>query len=143
MATRKGVGVSCKHSKRLDEAQLEATRSLFKFKTFTHENLGYVEYEDKKAKEAEEKRCKGLIDAWKAEQLEKTGMIWSDISKIEKGGRGWYVAYCKAGQLAVESVSEAGAFYRTEPKPWEMNIRHDTIDLTAGYIVNSSWAGCH
>lgn len=126
-----------------DEAQLEATRTLFKFKMFTHEDLGYVEYETKDEKAAEVKRCTDFINAWKAEQFETTGLIWSDISKIEKGKKGWYVAYCKAGQLAVESVSEAGKFYCTEAKPYEMNIRHDTIDLTAGYIVSNSWAGCH
>lgn len=126
-----------------DEAQLEASKELFKFKMFTHEDLDFVEYETKEAKAAEEKRCTDKINAWKAEQLETTGLVWSDISKIEKGAKGWYVAYCKAGQLAVESVSEAGVFYRTEPEPYEMNIRHDTIDLTAGYIVNRSWAGCH
>ena len=126
-----------------DEAQLEASKSLFKFKMFTHEDLNFVEYEIKEEKEAEEKRCKDIIDAWKQEQYATTGLIWSDISKIEKGAKGWYVAYCKAGQLAVESVSEAGKFYCTEPEPWELNIRHDTIDLTAGYIVNRTWAGCH
>lgn len=106
-----------------DEAQLEASRKLFIFKSFT---------------------TKEEAQAWKDKDFIDTGRIWSDIStKDESKGGGFYIAYCKAGQLAVESVSEAGAFYRTEPKPWEMNIRHDTIDLTAGYIVNSTWAGCH
>ena len=106
-----------------DEAQLEASRKLFIFKSFT---------------------TKEEAQAWKDQDFIDTGRIWSDIStKDESKGGGFYIAYCKAGQLAVESVSEAGAFYRTEPKPWEMNIRHDTIDLTAGYIVNSTWAGCH
>lgn len=106
-----------------DEAQLEASRQLFKFESF---------------------ETKEEAQAFKDKDFAETGRVWSDISvKEESKGGGFYIAYCKAGQLAVESVSEAGAFYRTEPMPWEMNIRHDTIDLTAGYIVNRNWAGCH
>lgn len=94
-----------------DEAQLEASRELFVFRTFD---------------------SKEDAQAFKDAELESTGKVWSDISHGK--GEKFYVAYCRAGELAVQSVSEAGQFYSTEIVP---------IDLTAGYIVNRTWAGCH
>lgn len=95
-----------------DEAQLEASASLFEFKRFA---------------------TKEEAQAFKDEQEATIGKVWSDISKASKG-KGVYVAYCEAGVLAVKAVSLAGKFYSTELVP---------IDLTAGYIVEKSWAGCH
>ncbi len=62
-------------------------------------------------------------------RYEKYGEIWSDIKDSPKGGV--YVAYCLGGQLAVEAVNESGRDYGM------------VIDLTAGYMVERSWAGCH
>lgn len=59
----------------------------------------------------------------------QSGEIWSDIKDSPRGGV--YVAYCTGGQLAVESVNESGRDYGM------------VIDLTAGYMVERSWAGCH
>ena len=55
--------------------------------------------------------------------------VWSDIKESPKGG--FYVAYCRAGELASEAVNEAGIFYKLN------------VPLTAGYIIGRSWAECH
>ena len=108
MATRNGVGVYCEHTKRMDEAQLEVNKAAVQFKRFT---------------EKEE------AQAFKDQRFEQYGEIWSDIKDSPKGGV--YVAYCLAGQMAVESVNQSGRDYGM------------VIELTAGYMVEKSWAGCH
>ena len=60
---------------------------------------------------------------------EQQDKIWSDIKPSPKGG--FYVAYCRAGELAAEAVREAGEYYNLN------------VELTAGYMVNRDWAGCH
>ncbi|MCK9530395.1 MAG: DNA polymerase [Gammaproteobacteria bacterium] len=87
-----------------DEAQMEVSKSLVKFKMF----------------ETEEE-----AQAFKDEQ----DVIWSDIKPSPKGG--WYVAYSLPGELAVKAVTEAGHYYNLN------------VELTAGYMVERSWAGCH
>lgn len=87
-----------------DEAQLEVRKELVKFKTFATQE------------EAE---------AFKQEQTE----VWSDIKESPKGG--FYVAYSRPGELAAQSVKEAGEYYNLN------------VDLTAGYMVHKNWAGCH
>lgn len=87
-----------------DEAQLEVKQSLVKFKTF----------------ETEEE-----AKAFKEQQKE----IWSDIKPSPKGG--FYVAYARAGELAAESVKEAGEYYNLN------------VELTAGYMLGRDWAACH
>lgn len=87
-----------------DEAQLEVRKELVKFKKFATQE------------EAEE---------FKQAQQE----IWSDIKESPKGGV--YVAYCRAGELAAQSVKEAGEYY---------NLK---VGLTAGYMIHKNWAGCH
>lgn len=67
--------------------------------------------------------------AFKDKEWEEEGKIWSDIKDSPKGGV--YVAYCLGGQLAVNAVNESGRDYGM------------VIDLTAGYMVERSWAGCH
>lgn len=114
-----------------DEAQLEASAKLFKFKAFSYASIGFTAFDDKDALKAADAQLKDLCQKHKDEMLASAGEVWSDISHNEKG---FYVAHCRAGELAVESVSEAGKFYSTELVP---------IDLTAGYIVNRNWAGCH
>ena len=110
-----------------DEAQLEVKADQVEFKLFPMSLAEHVE--DKK-----EDYLKDLAQAFKNEQLEKTGKVWSDISHYDKNGGGLFVSYCKAGALAVESVAESGKFYSTDVVP---------VDLTAGYIVGQSWASCH
>jgi len=56
-------------------------------------------------------------------------VVWSDISESPRGG--YYVAYSLPGALAAQAVHEAGRYYKLN------------VDLTAGYIVNKDWAGCH
>jgi len=91
-----------------DEAQLETNKASVIFKRF---------------------ETKEQAQAFKDEQWEKEGKIWSDIKDSPKGGV--YVAYCLGGHLAVESVNQSGRDYGM------------VIDLTAGYMVERSWAGCH
>lgn len=86
-----------------DEAQLELSRELVKFKMFDTE---------KEAKEFSEE-----------------GRIWSDVGHA-KDGR-FFRSWCRAGELAAESVKEAGLYYSLN------------VELTAGYVIGNSWANCH
>lgn len=86
-----------------DEAQLELSRELVKFKMFDSE---------KEAKEFHEE-----------------GKIWSDVGHA-KDGR-FFRSWCRAGELAAESVKEAGHYYNLN------------VELTAGYVIGNSWANCH
>jgi hypothetical protein len=61
-------------------------------------------------------------------KLSQTDKAWSDVGHTEKG---YYVGYCRAGELAVESVAEAGQYYKLN------------VELTAGYMLGNSWATCH
>jgi hypothetical protein len=122
-----------------DEAQLEATAQSFKFKAFSYDSIGFTAHDDEDALKAADKQLKEAAQKFKDEQFETVGEVWSDISHND---RGFYVAYCKAGQLAVQSVTEAGLFYRADDADTSPVAAH-ALDLTAGYIVNRSWAGCH
>lgn len=136
---RNGAGATCNRFERMDEAQLEASAKSFKFKSFTYASIGFTALDDKEQLEAADKQLKALAQEFKDRQLKETGEVWSDISHSDKG---WYVAYCKAGELAVQSVSLAGIFYRATDDDTSPVAAH-ALDLTAGYIVNRSWAGCH
>lgn len=123
-----------------DEAQLEASAKSFKFKSFTYASIGFDPVgADELALKAHDGVLKERAQKFKNEQLESVGEVWSDISHNDKG---FYVAYCMAGQLAVQSVTEAGLFYRANDADTSPVAAH-ALDLTAGYIVNRSWAGCH
>ena len=90
-----------------DEAQLEVHKALVKWRV---------------GKSKEE-----MIEI-KAQLEAETGLQWSDVGHI---GDKWYVGYCRAGELAVESVLEAGRHYGLN------------VDLTAGYMLGKDWASCH
>lgn len=111
-----------------DEAQLEVSRSLVKFKTFPLKSLGYVEYEDEEEKAKEKERCLALIQAEK-DKLEADGSIWSDIKESPKGG--WFIAHSLAGELAAKAVKMAGEYYNLN------------VSLTAGYMIGLDWKDCH
>lgn len=68
-----------------DEAQLEVSKGLVKFKMFA---------------------TKEEAQAFKAVQQE----VWSDIKDSPKGG--FYVAYSRPGELASEAVRESGEYYK-------------------------------
>lgn len=87
-----------------DEAQSEVSKKSVIFKIFS------TEEEAKEFKDAQSN-------------------IWSDIKPNPKGG--FFVAYCRAGELAVESVDQAG-------KDYGMNV-----SLTAGYMLGLNWKMCH
>lgn len=90
-----------------DEAQLEVHKSLVKWRV---------------SKDKEE------IAKIKTEVETETGLKWSDIGHV---GEKYYIGYCKAGELAVESVLEASRYYNLN------------VDLTAGYMLGRNWAECH
>lgn len=85
-----------------DEAQLEVTKDLVKWKMFDTE-------EDAKA-------------------FKKDHPTWSDVGHSAKG---YYVGYCHAGELATQAVTEAGKYYKLN------------VELTAGYMLGTTWANCH
>ncbi len=58
----------------------------------------------------------------------QTDKVWSDIGHSAKG---YYVGYCRAGELATEAVREAGQYYKLN------------VELTAGYMLGTDWASCH
>lgn len=90
-----------------DEAQLEVTKQDVVFKIFD---------------------TKEAAQEYKDLEEDETGKIWSDIGHTKKG---YYVAYCRAGELATEAAREAGEYYNLN------------VELTAGYMVGNSWASCH
>lgn len=89
-----------------DEAQLEISKELVKFR------MASSEEEMIKIKE----------------EVQANGSVWSDISKSDKG---WYIAWCRAGELAAKAVKDSGDYYGLN------------VELTAGYIIGRSWAECH
>jgi len=91
-----------------DEAQLEVNKKSVKFKMF---------------------QTKEETEEFKNLRFTEFGEIWSDVKPSPKGG--FYVAYCKAGQLAIEAVNQSGKDYNM------------VIDLTAGYMLGRNWENCH
>lgn len=91
-----------------DEAQIEVTKDLVKFKRF-----------------ATKEECQ----AFRKEQREETGLIWSEEHESPKGG--WFVAYSKPGELVVRAVEETTKYYKLR------------VPLSADYVVGASWADCH
>jgi len=89
-----------------DEAQLEVAKDQVKFRT---------------AKTEEE------IEEIKRQE-ELGGKVWSDIGHTDKC---YYIGYCRAGELAIEAVKEAGEHYNLN------------VELTAGYMLGTSWKDCH
>ena len=87
-----------------DEAQIETTKDQVRFKMFDTED------------EAEEFKA-------------KSSHTLSDVGKSKNGK--YFLAYCKAGALAVESVKRCGQYYNL------------SVELTAGYQVGLNWADCH
>lgn len=83
---------------------MEVKQTMVQFKTFA------TEEEAKDFKNSEEK-------------------IWSDIKPSPKGG--FFVGYCRAGELAAEAVKEAGEYYNLN------------VELTAGYMLGRNWRDCH
>ncbi|QIQ63808.1 putative DNA polymerase [Pseudomonas phage vB_PaeM_VL12] len=118
-----------------DESQLEVTKDLVKFKMFSKEALGWQEMqhedpeEQKKLQKKEDARCKALVQQWKDEMEESSGQIWSDIGESPKGG--WFVGYSRAGETAIEAVKAAGEHFKLR------------VDLSAGYMLGTTWGTCH
>lgn len=109
-----------------DEAQLEVTKGSVEFKVFKFEGPYEIE-NDKGEKEVSPsaKAAKKLAEKFKSEQTDK---VWSDVSHTDKM---FFVAYCKAGELASKAVQQAGQYYKLN------------VELTAGYMLGLDWASCH
>lgn len=86
-----------------DECQLETTKASVKFKKFKDEA-------EAKAFECPE------------------GKLWSEVIHNDKG---YFRAYCRAGELATIAVAEAGKYYKLK------------VPLTAGYNIGRNWAETH
>lgn len=86
-----------------DEAQLEVHRSLIEWKKFP-----------------DEASCKAFVSG--------DGRVWSDPVHNSKG---WFRGYCRAGELAVQAVREAGQYYKLN------------VELSAGYMLGTNWANTH
>jgi hypothetical protein len=72
-----------------DEAQIEVSKGLVKFKTFP---------------------TKEDCDAFRKQQYKTTGMIWAEAHESPKGG--WFTAYSRPGELVVEAVRETTEYYK-------------------------------
>lgn len=66
-----------------------------------------------------EEDCKKFRDSEK---------VWSDPVHTE---RGWFRGYCRAGELATIAVREAGKYYKLN------------VELSAGYMLGTTWGDCH
>ncbi len=85
-----------------DEAQGEVKRTMVTWKKF-----------------ADKDECDAFTDPTK---------IWSEPVHNDKG---WFRGYCRAGELAAQSVREAGEYFKLN------------VELSAGYILGRTWAECH
>lgn len=74
---------------RMDEAQIEVSKGLVKFKMF---------------------QTKEECNEFRKAEYESTGMIWAEAHESPKGG--WFTAYSLPGQLVVEAVKETTEFYK-------------------------------
>lgn len=117
------AGVVCDNIEPMDESQLELSKHFVKIKTFNIEQKPTQEVQKE-----ESARAKALANAYKKQQEESTGKIYSDVGHTDKC---YYVGYCRAGELAVQAVTEAGRYYNLN------------VDLTAGYMLGRNWAQCH
>lgn len=112
-----------------DEAQLEVTKDLVEFKWYKPEDLGWQKFEDEKHQEAENKRCKKIVEQYRLDTEKETGKMWSNVHESPKGG--YFFAYSLPGELASKAVKMAGEYYNLN------------VDLTAGYDIGRNWAECH
>lgn len=129
MVTCNGVGVFCEHFKRLDEAQLEVTADLVKFRWFRPEEIGLILVEDKEEQKKIDKDAKAKAEEMLKEIETTEGRKWANLHESPRGG--YYSAYSRPGELAAKAVHEAGRYYGLN------------VDLTAGYDVGRNWAECH
>lgn len=72
-----------------DEAQIEVTKDLVKFKMFP---------------------TKEECNAFRQKERDSTGKVWSEAHESPKGG--WFVAYSRVGELVVEAVEETSKYYK-------------------------------
>lgn len=93
-----------------DEAQLEVSKSQVQFKILKADNK----------KDAEVER--NML-------AESLGLNLAEVGHLEDGR--YFTGYSLAGDLATQSVREAGEYYNL------------SVPLSAGYIIGNSWGSCH
>lgn len=85
-----------------DEAQLEVHKSLIKWKVFKTEA--------------------------EAKEFRKEHPSWSEVGHSDKG---YYVGWCRAGELIQEAVRETSEYFKLN------------VTLSADYILGRNWGECH
>jgi hypothetical protein len=129
------LGVICaKRAMVIHDRKLKASGMLVDFWKDDWKNMDYcqqlIAYHDEAQLEVSKKMVKWKLFATEdeAKAFKKLHPTWSDVGHSEKG---YYVGWCKAGELAIESVREAGQYYKLN------------VELTAGYMLGTNWATCH
>lgn len=97
-----------------DEAQYEVRRSAVTWKTFP-----VKDWDNKEEVAAAESAAK---------KFKEENPNWSDVQHTDKM---FYLGYNRAGELAVQAVTQAGQYYKLN------------VELTAGYMLGTNWAQCH
>jgi hypothetical protein len=108
-----------------DEGQLEMHKSMIQWKLFpvsgdfemTNEKLEKVPTPEAEAAKKAAKEFKKAQDK-----------PWSEIAQSDKG---FYLGYCRAGELVVEAVRETSEHFKLN------------VTLSADYILGRNWAECH
>lgn len=113
----------------MDEAQIEVTKGLVKFKWFKKEDLNWKEMPTEEEQKVEDARCVAIVNKFREQQRKESGKIWSEAHESPKGG--WFVGYSLPGQLVVEAVAETTEYYKLK------------VPLSADYVLGANWADCH
>lgn len=108
-----------------DESQLEVKRQQMTWKVFKFDGPLEIEIDGEMKQSPQAEAAEKAAKDFKKAQTDK---IWSDVGHTDNA---YYVGYCRAGELAVEAVNEAGAYYKLN------------VPLTAGYMLGTNWATCH
>jgi DNA polymerase I-like protein with 3'-5' exonuclease and polymerase domains len=130
------AGVICaKRAMVLHEAKLKAEglyvdffREDWKSKSFCQQLIAYHDEAQLEVKRDQVKWKKFEDEASCKAFKSEDGRVWSDPVHTDKG---WFRGYCRAGELATISVREAGQYYKLN------------VELSAGYMLGSSWGTCH
>lgn len=118
------------HDKMLEEEGLlvDFFRDDWKSRDFCQQMIAYhdeAQYEVRRKavqfkKFETEKEAKSFVS--------EDGKVWSDVIHNDKG---YFRAYNRAGELAVKAVRLSGEYYKLN------------VELTAGYMIGTTWASCH
>jgi hypothetical protein len=118
------------HEQKLKDAGLyvDFFRDDWKSKSYCQQLIAYHD-------EAQLEICRDQVE-WKRFKDEASckafkpddGRVWSDPVHNDKG---WFRGYVLAGELATVAVRESGQYYKLN------------VELSAGYMLGTSWGTCH